>query len=509
MKETREVYDFVIIGSGIGGLVSAVILAKEGHSVLVLEKNQQIGGALQVFSRDKRIFDTGVHYVGSLDEGETLRQIFRYVGIFDQLKMQRLDKDCFDLIRMPDGSTYKHGQGYENFKQGLYTAFPEEKEAIDQFCNKLIEICDYFPLYNLEEDSGKPNYITHPDILDISGWEFVSSLTNDERLKSVLLGSGLLYAGDRKTTPLFVVALIMNSFIKGSYRMVDGGSQIAKLLTKELHSHGGTVLKHQEVIGAEYNDGSVSSVRTKSGEKFKGRNFISNLHPEQTINIFGEDRFRLAYRKRLEKTENTVSSFTVYLSLKEGKIPYINHNIYAFGKDVVWNTIEYDQKDWPEVMFICTPAISHSSEYADSMSVMCYMNYDEVKEWSESMNTVAETGERGQEYEAFKKQKEEQVIGQLEKVFPNIREAIEGVYSSTPLTLRDYLGTSDGSLYGVVKDYNNIILSKIHARTKISNVYQTGQNLVFHGILGASIGSLVTCFNFVDSSTLIDKIKNA
>ena len=60
-------YDVVIVGSGIGGLSTALILAKNGKKVCVLEKNQQLGGNLQVFSRDKKIFDTGVHYLGGLD----------------------------------------------------------------------------------------------------------------------------------------------------------------------------------------------------------------------------------------------------------------------------------------------------------------------------------------------------------------------------------------------------------------------------------------------------------
>ena len=107
----------------------------------------------------------------------------------------------------------------------------------------------------------------------------------------------------------------------------------------------------------------------------------------------------------------------------------------------------------------------------------------------------------------FKEEKQEKVIQRLEEIYPNIRESIIGVYSSTPLTYRDYIGTKDGSLYGIEKDVNTIGFSKINARTKIPNVFMTGQNLVFHGILGASIGALVTCFNFVDDRELIKKIK--
>jgi len=508
MDSNTKIYDFVIIGSGMGGLLSSVLLAMKGFSVLVLEKNHQIGGSLQVFSRDKCVFDTGVHYIGSLDAGENLNQIFRYVGILDKIKMKRLDDDCFDLIRFPDGTEIKHGQGYRNFKKHLKLSFPEEERAIDLFCDKIQEICDYFPLYNLEEDSAE-TYTKNPDILEISAWKYLESITENERLKNVLVGSGPLYAGDVDSTPLYVVALIMNSYLKGSYRMIDGGSQIAKLLTKRLHELGGDIFKHQEVCGAEFEGKNIVSVRTKCGDVFRGKNFISNVHPKLTVDIFGKDNFRPAYRRRIQRIENTISSFMLYLTFHENSFPYMNYNIYVYSKDNVWKTVEYNEQEWPEVMFVCTSATRNQGIYAESMSVMAYMDYKEVAEWSETFNTIAQKGERGNEYELFKRKKEEQMIDELEKTFPNIRQSIKSVYSSTPLTYKNYIGTEDGALYGIKKDYNDIMFSKINAKTRIPNLYQTGQNLVFHGILGASIGALVTCFNFVDGKQLIDEIKNA
>ena len=59
-------YDIIIIGTGLGGLVCGYMLAKGGRKVLLLEKNAQIGGCLQTFSRFGLKFDTGMHYVGGL-----------------------------------------------------------------------------------------------------------------------------------------------------------------------------------------------------------------------------------------------------------------------------------------------------------------------------------------------------------------------------------------------------------------------------------------------------------
>ena len=88
----------VIIGSGIGGLMCGAILAKAGYSVTILEMNKQIGGTLQTYVRERHIFDSGVHYVGGLDKGQTLYKIFDYLGIMQDLKIVKMDVAAFDKI---------------------------------------------------------------------------------------------------------------------------------------------------------------------------------------------------------------------------------------------------------------------------------------------------------------------------------------------------------------------------------------------------------------------------
>ena len=108
----------------------------------------------------------------------------------------------------------------------------------------------------------------------------------------------------------------------------------------------------------------------------------------------------------------------------------------------------------------------------------------------------------------FKAEKEELIIRRLESKFPGIRKAIRNVYSSSPLTYKDYIGTPDGSLYGIMKDYRNPVSKIVNTKTRIPNLYLTGQNIVFHGILGVTIGAFLTCFNFVDKKKLIEDIRS-
>src|SRR3954462_15782414 len=107
----KEHYDIVVLGSGLGGLVSAIILAKEGYSVCVLEKNNQYGGNLQTFVRDKTIFDTGIHYIGGLQKGQNLYNYFKYLGIIDDLNLKKMDEDAYDVISFEkENEEFPHAQ---------------------------------------------------------------------------------------------------------------------------------------------------------------------------------------------------------------------------------------------------------------------------------------------------------------------------------------------------------------------------------------------------------------
>ena len=504
----QKEYDFVIIGSGLGGLACANILALEGFKVVVLEKNHQIGGNLQVYSRDKSLFDTGVHYVGSLNEGENLSQFFKYFGILDKLKMKRMDDDKFDVIRFQDGCEYAYAQGFDKFREKLINYFPEERDAIETYCAKIIEICDKFPLYNLRI-SGE-NYQMDSDIMGLNAHDYIASLTENERLRNVLAGSNLLYAGVAGKTPFYVHALIMKSYLSGSYKFVDGGSQIAIQMSKAIRAHGGEIYKHKKVVSAHYNeDGLITEVVLENGETFKGKQFISNVHPSVSIDIFGGDRFLNVYKNRIQGLENSISTFLVHVTFREKSFNYLNYNIYQHHIDDVWGGIDYDEETWPQTYFICTPYISKTGQYADSMSIMTYMNTSETAQWNDTFRTVAEPGKRDTDYEQFKRDKEAKVIARLEEVFPGISEKIKAVHSATPLTFRDYIGNKDGSLYGVLKNSNMPARTQINTKTRIPNLHLTGQNISMHGILGVTVSAFVTCFSFVDKDKLILKVKNA
>ena len=487
----KKEFDIVVIGSGLGGLVSALILAKEGLSVCILEKNNQFGGNLQTFSRNKLIFDTGVHYLGGLDEGQNLNQYFTYLEIMDKLKIKKLSEDGFDRITFDDEETeYPHSQGYENFVDQLAKIFPDERENLQKYVEEIQHVCNQFPRYNL---IGGNKY--NDDLLYINAKEFIESITQNEKLRAVLSGSNFLYAGVADQTPLYVHALTINSYIQSSYKCIDGGSQISKQIIRQLRKYGAEIHKHHEVTDFKFDEkGILRSVKTKNKKEFYGKKFISNIEIRTTMDLVGKDKFKKSFIHRVEDLEPTCSCFSVYIVLKPECIPYFNHNYYHYRTpETVWKTCDYDRENWPECYMLSSVPSKKHPEFSESLTAITYMEFDEVEQWQNTFNTVADKGDRGESYEDFKKRKAELFIKEISKKIPNLENCIQEVYASTPLSYRDYIGGYKGNMYGYVKDSHNPLKSIISPKTKIPNLFLTGQSINMHGILGVTIGAFVTC----------------
>lgn len=501
-------YDVVIIGSGLGGLESAFILSKEGYKVLVLEKNRQLGGSLQIFVREKAIFDTGIHYIGGLNEGQNLNQSFKYFEIMDKLHLHKMDMDGFDKISFDgDPIEYNHAQGYDNFVEQLSRQFPNEREALKRYVKLIKEICDYFPLYQLRADEAP---IIGTKYLDINAKDFIAGITSNTKLQNVLAGSNPLYAGDGSKTPLYVHALVVNTYIESSYKCVDGGAQIEKLLTKNIKAMGGEIRNYAEVTKIVEKDGIVTHIELGTGERIEGKNFISNIHPATTMNILETTKIKKAYSNRLQGLENSSSAFIVDIVLKPNTFEYRNHNYYHYKRNDVWTGMYKIGNEWPDGYCIFIPKSSRSDKYADSMTILAYMQYDELKEWQDSFATIPKHRDsRGESYEEFKINRAERLIDEAEKKISNLRGIIQSYTASTPLTYRDYIGARDGGLYGIAKDYRDPIRTFISPTTKIPNLFFTGQNLNMHGVLGVTVGAIRTCGVFVGQNYLLHKINNA
>ena len=226
--------------------------------------------------------------------------------------------------------------------------------------------------------------------------------------------------------------------------------------------------------------------------------------------MVGEEKFRKSFYNRIQSLEGVISAFSLYIVFKPKTFKYLNHNYYHFkNSKIVWNAHEYDEETWPMAYMASMNTSKNMDVWADGMTFITYMKFDDLLPWSDTFNTTADKQDRGESYDQFKNRKAEKFLQQIEIKFPGIRDCIKSVHTSTPLSYRDYIGGHNGNMYGYVKDSNNPMKSFIAPKTKLDNLYLTGQSINMHGVLGVTIGAVVTCSEIVGKEQLVNKINAA
>ena len=490
----------VIIGSGLGGLSCGVILAKNGYEVTVLEQGAQIGGCLQCFRRGDAVFDTGMHYIGSADDRQTLHTVLHYLGVDKDIKLSRLNPMGYDVISF-QGERYAFANGRDNFITTLAKQVPNSCDELER----------YYDLINLVASSSAMHSLNRNVDVNINAEyqmrsvnEVIDSVVENPLLRQVLAGIQILYAGEKDRTPFSSHALISDFYNQSAFRIVGGSSTIADSLAKTIYNLGGKVLTHSKVSKIECDSTRATAVITDSGECYAADLIVSAIHPTRTVDLIDSHLLRPAYRNRLKNVRNTTGAFTVYLKFKPNSVKYMDSNLYVYRGDSTWGCENYTPEEWPKSLLYMHFCHEENPMYAQTGEILTYMSFEETRRW-----VGTSIGHRGDDYEQFKQMKAERVIDALEKEVPGLRENIEAYYTSTPLTYLDYTGIPDGAMYGVAKEVNALGVGSVSCKTRIPNLLLTGQSITAHGMLGVLASSLVTCSEILTTDEMFSQVKDA
>ncbi len=497
-------YDFAIIGGGIGGLIMAQILNKKGQKVILLEKEKQLGGAIQGFSRMGVNFDTGAHYIGGIEKGQNLYQYFKYLGIVDELNIEKLDVNAFDKITFEsNGKTYCYGQGYDNFVNVMSNYFPENRGEIQKYVDEIRKVGEAYPMYSLDISKGVEIKLEEKHLYQSVG-EFLDGITQNQELKNVLAASNLVYAGNSETTPYYVHALILNSYLSSSYRFVGGASQLAYRLLEKIEAGNCEVRTNAEVSHFTFGEGKeIKTAVLNNGEEIIADNYISNVHPSVTLDMIPKDKIRKAYRMRIQSLENTYSVFSIYIVLKPNSFKNHRYNSYYFSDDDIWSE-ENIEPTWPKTFMMITQSSTKNSTYAEGITAISPMDYSFVEEWAGTKHKS-----RPQSYYDFCQQMGNKFLDLLEKNHPGLRNKIKYYEVSTPLSYEHYTNSPRGSLYGIIRNSKDPIRTHIAPYTKVPNLFFVGQNIDIHGILGITVGAFMTAGLFFDVKKLLNEVKKS
>ena len=483
----------VIIGGGTGGLVTGVLLAKEGYQVTVLEKNATIGGGLQTFERHGVSFPTGMHIFGGFNPDENLRKLFSYLGVLDHIMLRPTDEEASDVITMMnEGVTYRLPRGKERFVAYLSACFPKEKVSIEAYVNRLFELTEEEDLFYLRESSE--GLLSHSDDFLGSIDRLRDQYLTDPKLKALLGYLDGLMGSDGATTPAYIHALLSTLHINGTFQFIGGSQQLAQALSRVIEKAGGRVLPNEEVTRIAVENHQITGVYTREGRCYQADSYISDVHPDVLLRIIDPQAFTAAFKTRVQSIPETSSSFKVFIKFKEKAFPYQNHSRFCLS----------DDKDWPQHLMFVTPPVTNQGEYAETMVIIAPMEFSKVKTWE---NTTK--GKRGEDYKQWKLATKNIVLDFMERLYPDFRDTIEFAFAASPLTIRDYYGNKEGSNYGFRRDCNNLMLSQMSVATKVKNLFLTGQNVNLHGLCGVSLTAIETAEALVGHNRIVRKINES
>ncbi len=541
----------VIIGGGMGGLITGAMFSRLGWRVTVLEQNRNVGGGLQTFRRGGVDFCPGMHLVGGSDGGAAVA-LLRRLGVDVRLESCPQTVLLSSEGAFPEAGAgafqYRIPQGVEAFYSYFAERFPESSAELRRYLDRMQEIYDSVPLLKLGSsdsefsegddltsiffDGRVISYVPDGDAL-MPADEFVAKYISDNRLRTVLGWLNLLTGAIPGITPAYVHAIINILYISGSSQFIGGTKSIVGQLVGIIEGAGGTVkagcavadiLVGQDGSGDASQESraaplacrsaspagqsatcggtgagrrKVTGVRCSDGNVYAADIYISDIHPSALASLCPPDAFPKAFRRRLAAQKPGISMFSLYIRLRDAVAPggmnladdaaADEMNLAADGRSA--------GASWSAGFILDGASGSAWRPWGEIMyvrdgnalTVMSPMSCDEVARWKGTA-----PGCRPEEYRQWLAERTEQLLSRIERLDPGFRSRIETCWPASPLTLGSYLGDPDGAAYGFRIDESAPAYSRFGPKTYLDNLYMTGQNAGLHGLCGVSMTSILT-----------------
>lgn len=506
----NSAYDSIIIGSGMGGLTTAVCLAKARKKVLVLEKHYVIGGFTHTFKRKKFEWDVGVHYVGKVNNPNSLiRKTFDYLTD-SKLKWDDMG-EIYDQVII-EGDIYNFRKGLENQINQMIAYFPEEEKAIRSYYELVNKVGDHASLFFAEK--SMPNWLSKlvGGLLTKSfllyskqtTFDVLSKLTSNKKLISVLCAQFGNYGLTPKKSSFGIHALVVAHYIEGGAYPTGGSANIHKSLTQVIEQNGGKIAIKAEVKEIIIEDNKAIGVLMENGDKLFANIIISNTGAHNTFNKL--------ISKKLQKEENSVGLNKINPSISHACI-YVGLNasnlVLNLPKNNIWLHNNYDldfnndyhlkTKDSESPVFYISFPSAKDSEWekkhpgTSTVQVLGSYPFNWVENWE-----LTKWQKRGNEYECKKEKLKQLFLEKLYKTVPQTKGHVEICELSTPLSTKHFSNYDKGEIYGLEHSPARFDLKQLRPKTNYKNLYLTGQDILSVGLASAMMSGIFTSINILN-----------
>ncbi len=462
--------DVVIIGAGLGGLTSAILLGQLGRKVTVIERRAVPGGLLRSYTRQGIDCAVGLHYFGPAGEGELLRQVFDMLGVTDRLQLKRLGTGGLLERYIFDDLTFDLPSTLPAFEQALCKICPDDTKAIQAIISAVDSLA-----HGLRFDhTGRlqSNLFSYA-AFDQSMEDFLADAGCSKKLHDILTVHGFWSGLPMDKCPAYLLLYTLGALLVSAWELGCTGTEMVDTYVERARAAGADILLGDPAEHILVRDGHACGVRLKSGSSITCRKMIAAIHPKLALGMLPQDAVAQEYRRGLMQLEETPGAVCVRLLLDAGRQEAPGYNIFRIHKvDGVNIDGTFLQLRKSEIEGYNVFTIIRGSAYSD---------------WIKWEHT--QSGHRGAEYEQAKTAMAESMIHTARSVLGDLGE-YRILDVSTPLTMRDWAASPEGSVYGLLRSVKNDLQYTVLTRLPVRSLYLVGQSAIAPGLLGVTLSVL-------------------
>ena len=510
-------YDAIVIGSGMGGLSVASVLAQKGKTVLLLEQHNVIGGCTQTYARKGYEWNVGLHYIGNLHHEKTMTS-----KLFDYVTQSGVSwepmPDVYNRIVIA-GKEYPFHQGTERYVDSLKGSFPGEEAAIDEYM-QLLKLAvkassGYFALKALPRELADAHYdeMAAPflEYADRTTYEVLSSLTDNQELIAVICGNYGDYSLPPKQSSFAMHAMLVRHYMESAAYPDGGASSLARSIVPIIERAGGRVVYSAEVQEVMVEGGRATGVRLVNGDEFLADTVISNAGVNNTFTRLLPDgvavKDEMMQNLRKVKKSYCAVGLNIGISADAETLGLHGANIWAHPGNDLDGNIDRHRQDfnapfpWSFITFPSAKDKTWKERFPGKSTIEMFSatDYGHFKAWAGSS-----WQRRGEDYGALKAEIARRMFAELYKYAPQVEAHVDYFEVSTPISYEHFLRRDEGNFMGVEASPERFRQPWLRADTPLPGLYLTGQDVTTDGVIGALMAGVITSSRVLGENILAE-----
>lgn len=487
----------IVIGTGASGLSAAAFLARSGSEVVALEQSHRIGGMLNPYQREGFVFNPGVHYLGQCAAGQPMDRLLDALGLDAANLLAEMDPDGYDVYRFPDFEVHAC-RGAEAYRDRLAAQFPASVADVDHVFEALAELRGLMrSLAHLQA----PGRLTWSDLWNAlqsapllryvraSFGEFLDHAVRDPQLKAVFAAPCGDYGLPPSRASAFIGLLVIDHYLDGAHYPRGGSGALRDALQQVATAAGASFRTDARVARIEVSDGRVQRVHLATGETLEADVVVAAIDPRHVFGrLIEPEAVPQKLRERVAHLESSMSALALNLGVNRDlrQIGLGAFNLWSYpGIDIdalyepcFQGRLPHDLSLFISPNSLKDPTGSMAPPGMTSLEVMTPAPFGLFGAWAH-----LPPAERGNDYRAFKRRLQDEMLTQLDQRLPGVIDHLEVVDLSTPLSMASWVGAVDGGLYGPAQTPGQSVPFRFSTSTHLPNLFLAGAGVYGGGIL--------------------------